>query len=156
VDKEVLVERVRAKLGRFVSHPHAIHVTASSGNITLTGAILEREADRLVKTVRHVRGVRTVIDNLERHDQPGTVPSLQGGRAPAGDRIDVLQARWAPATRTIVGTVGAVLTIAGLIRRDRAGAAAALVGAGLIARAATNMPVNRLAGVGERRVSRDS
>src|SRR5947208_337675 len=37
VHDDVLVEHVRAKLGRLVSHPHAIRVAASNGTITLEG-----------------------------------------------------------------------------------------------------------------------
>src|SRR5438128_11922891 len=47
VDDEVLRERVRAKLGRSVSHPHAIEVAAHQGFITLRGHILAGEAGRL-------------------------------------------------------------------------------------------------------------
>src|ERR1041385_3242642 len=35
VPDEVLVERVRSKLGRLVSHPHAIEVAAKNGVVTL-------------------------------------------------------------------------------------------------------------------------
>src|SRR3954468_8242047 len=42
-----LVERVRAKLGRVVSHPHGLRVSASEGRVELTGPILAREVDTL-------------------------------------------------------------------------------------------------------------
>lgn len=48
VDDERLVERVRAKLGRLVSHPHAIDVIARNGRITVSGAVLEHEAAQLL------------------------------------------------------------------------------------------------------------
>lgn len=154
-DDHVLVERVRAKLGRLVSHPHAIHVVASAGNVTLSGPILTREASGLVRAIRHVPGVRSVIDNLERHEQAGNVPSLQGGRAPAGDRMDVLRYYWSPTTRTFVGTAGASLATAGVARRDLRGTAAALIGVGLFARAAVNLPLRRVLGIGSRRQAVD-
>jgi len=151
VDDAVLVDRVRAKLGRYVSHAHAIGVSASDGVVTLSGPILTHEADRLVRAVRWIDGVRGVADRLERHEQPANVPALQGGRPPAGQRLDVLQTNWAPATRVLVGGVGLALAVAGAIRRDTRGAVAALTGASLIARAASNLPLNRLFGVGSRR-----
>src|SRR5947207_11866127 len=40
---DVLVERVRSQLGRAVSHPHAISVTAKDGRVRLTGEILSEE-----------------------------------------------------------------------------------------------------------------
>ena len=40
VSDDVLVERVRSQMGRAVSHPHAIYVTAQDGRITLSGEIM--------------------------------------------------------------------------------------------------------------------
>lgn len=151
VTDPVLAQRVRAKLGRLVSHPHALEVTASDGTVTLAGPILQREAPHLIRAVRRMRGVCDVVDQLEKHEQAGNVPSLQGGRMPAGDRPDVLQEYWAPTTRVVVGTAGMALAAAGLLRRNAAGTAAALVGLGLVARAAVNVPLNRLTGLGSRR-----
>lgn len=151
VDDQVLVERVRAKLGRFVSHAHPLHVAAADGVVTLSGPILEREAARLLSAVHRVRGVHAVIDQLERYEQQGGVPALQGGRLPGGDRVDMLQTHWAPATRVLVGAAGSALATAGLLRRDLAGTLAALAGTALVVRAAVNEPVNRLSGVGSRR-----
>jgi uncharacterized membrane protein/uncharacterized membrane protein YphA (DoxX/SURF4 family) len=150
-DDVVIVERVRAVLGRLVSHPHAVGVMASEGVVRLEGPILKREAERLVRAVRRVRGVQDVIDRLEPHEQAGHVPSLQGGRAPSGDRVDVLQEHWAPTTRAIVGTAGTALVAASVARRDRSGTVAAFIGVGLVARATANLPVNRLTGIASRR-----
>src|SRR4051812_25779341 len=41
VSDEVLVERVRSKLGRFTSHPRAIEVTAEDRCVRLSGAVLQ-------------------------------------------------------------------------------------------------------------------
>lgn len=151
VDDEVLVERVRAKLGRLVSHPHAVGVMASEGSVRLRGPILTREAGPLIHAVRRVNGVRDVIDQLECHDTAEHVPSLQGGHVPAGDRIDVLQEHWAPATRCTAATAGVVLAAAGAARRGWPGAIAALLGVGMVARSVTNEPLNRLVGIGSGR-----
>jgi uncharacterized membrane protein len=151
VEDDVLTERVRAKLGRLVSHSHAVEVSAANGVVTLKGPILKREAGGLVRAIARVPGVCDVVDQLESHEQAGNVPSLQGGRAPVGDRPDVLQANWAPATRAVVGTAGAALVAAGIFRRDVRGTCAALIGAGLFARAVTNLPMNRLTGIASRR-----
>ena len=80
VDDEVLVERVRAKLGRFVAHPHAIRVTVSDGCVHLRGPILQSEVPRLVRTVARVPGVRDVINELDAHADAGRAPALQGQR----------------------------------------------------------------------------
>jgi uncharacterized membrane protein len=151
LDDDVLVERVRAKLGRLVSHPGAIQVTAWDGTVALSGPILKREVPHLLSGVSRVAGVRDVIDNLEVHEHAGNVPSLQGGRAPLGDRLDVFQDQWSPTTRCVVGTAGAAIAAAGVARRDLPGGTAAAVGAGMVALALTNLPLSRLTGIGSNR-----
>jgi uncharacterized membrane protein/osmotically-inducible protein OsmY len=148
VDDDVLVERVRAKLGRHVSHPHAVEVSASDGVVTLRGPILQHEQKPLLHAIERVPGVREVIDALEPHKQPGNIPSLQGGRRPAGSRPDVLQRCWSPATRLVAGSGGALLAAYGLTRRDVPGWLAGIAGLALVARAATNLDARRLTGVG--------
>jgi hypothetical protein len=78
VDDEVLAERVRARLGRLVSHPHAISVNANDGSVHLRGAILESELPRTVRGIAHVPGVRDVISALDIHQSIGSIPALQG------------------------------------------------------------------------------
>jgi len=64
VGDEVLVQRVRAKLGRVVSHPHDITVTADQGCVTLTGRIAAFEGRHLSRIVARVAGVHDVLDHL--------------------------------------------------------------------------------------------
>jgi BON domain-containing protein len=81
-DDRKLRERVRAELGRAVSHPGAIEVTAQDGLVILSGPVLASELDQLLATVRSVRGVKDVENHLEVHETPDGVPALQGeGRA---------------------------------------------------------------------------
>ena len=148
VDDSVLIGRVRSRLGREVSHPHAIQVEVVNGAVTLRGPILEREADRLVRVTAKVRGVNGVIDQLERHQQAAGVPALQGGHQPTGDTFDVWQDNWAPATRATAIAAGAALVAAAARQRGPAGIAATIAGALLVGRAATNAPLRRLLGVG--------
>lgn len=78
-DDGVLVERVRAALGRAVSHPKAIDVDACDGTVCLRGPILTHEVRSLLRAVESVPGVTHVENQLEPHDQPGNIPALQGG-----------------------------------------------------------------------------
>jgi osmotically-inducible protein OsmY len=80
---DVLVERVRAALGREVSHPRAIDVEARNGMVRLCGPILSYEVNALLRVVESVPGVRNIDNRLEPHDQPGNIPSLQGGNGGA-------------------------------------------------------------------------
>src|SRR5581483_1711568 len=79
VPDEVLAERVRSAIGRVVSHPGAITVTASEGRVTLGGRVLAGEVDRLLARAARVRGVEDLVNELEVHAEPNNVPDLQGG-----------------------------------------------------------------------------
>lgn len=103
IDDMTLLERVRARLGRVCSHPRAIDVEARGGEVTLRGPILSGEVDTVLAAVGAVRGVSSVINALEPHDSSEAVPSLQGRGRVAGPTLDILQRRWAPATRALVG-----------------------------------------------------
>jgi hypothetical protein len=119
VDNDTLVERVRAKLGRATSHARAIDVYADDGCVTLRGPILASELNGVLGIVSGVRGVETVVSELEPHESAEGIPSLQGeGRIP-GPSIDVLQRHWAPATRALVslGALAAGATALAYARR---------------------------------------
>jgi hypothetical protein len=117
VSDGVLIERVRAKLGRVTSHPGAIHVEARDGEVTLRGPILAHEVDDVISTVSRVSGVATVINEVEPHDAAEGVPSLQGEGRVQRDRIDVLQRRWSPSTQALVA---AGLVATGVLLATRA------------------------------------
>lgn len=68
---DVLVERVRARLGRLVPHPRRIEVHARHGVVTLSGDVSEAEAARLLSGVPEVPGVVTVEDRLDRSAPAG-------------------------------------------------------------------------------------
>jgi uncharacterized membrane protein len=151
VDDDVLVARVRSQMGRAVSHPSSIAVTATEGRVTLSGPILAREADEFLSSVRSARGVRDVVDRLERHERADDVPALQGGTPRRGDEFELLQENWTPAARLLVGATGGALALAGARRRDTLGTALSLVGLALLSRSATNTELRRLLGGGGRR-----
>lgn len=91
-DARKLAERVRAELGRVVSHPRAIDVSMlHEGCVRLSGPILSSEADTLLAAIARVRGVATVEDDLERHDTPEGVPPLQGGHFRTGRQMGTRQ-----------------------------------------------------------------
>ena len=148
VDDAVLVERVRAAMGRVVSHPSAIEVTAEGGRVTLRGPILADEVDELLGCVASVRGVNSVDNQLTVHTEAGDVPGLQGGGARPGRRPDVMQRSWSPTMRLAAGTAGGALALYGVTRRDPLGALLGVAGLGLCARAVTNVRVRRLTGIG--------
>jgi uncharacterized membrane protein len=139
VDDEILAQRVRSKLGRAVSHPHALQVSAEKGRVLLRGLILEREVEPLLSHVRKVRGLREIETQLETHSSPENIPMLQGGHERLGQRPDILQTKWAPATRLIVGSAGLILISVGVLRRGSLGALSSLLGTFALARSLTNL-----------------
>jgi uncharacterized membrane protein/uncharacterized protein YwbE len=139
VADETLVGRVRAILGRYVSHPHAIEVSAGDGLVTLSGPILEAEVHALLGVVKHVPGARGVESRLIVHKEPGNVSSLQDGVRRRGERFELMQSNWSPSARLMVGTLGLGLLL-------RGGIVSRLGGAALVARAATNLDFATLFG----------
>jgi len=150
---EALAGRVRAALGRMVSHPHAIEVTAGGGHVTLMGPILSYEVRPLLKAVRRVAGVRAVSDQLTVYNEPGDVPALQGGEPRTGERFELLQENWSPTARVAVGGVGAALMLAATQARGALSALLGVSGGALVARAATNRDMASLLGFGSRGIA---
>jgi len=146
VPDEVLVERVRSKIGRVVSHPSAIEVTANQGRVTLRGPVLTREVENVLAAVSSVRGVADVANRLEVHEQAGDVPGLQGG-TPREQRFELMQSNWSPTARLLMGVAGGAATFYGFKRGDTVGVATGAVGAGILARAISNIETQRLLGL---------
>jgi len=98
-DARKLQDRVRAELGRVVSHPRAIDVYVSAhGCVCLTGPVLMEEADAAISAIQAVRGVVELDDRLERYADAEHVPSLQGERV----RPASAQRSWSPAAKALV------------------------------------------------------
>ena len=76
VTDDVLAERVRARMGHYVSHA-SIDVQVAAGEVTLRGPVLDTEIEALLRAVRAVPGVRGVVNQLEPHPRPGNIPGLQ-------------------------------------------------------------------------------
>ena len=150
--EEVLHERVRSAIGRVVSHPGAITVVVTGDRITLTGQVLADQVDALIQTVARVRGVTEVRNELEIHESAAGVPSLQGPAArPRGERPDILQDNWAPATRLLAGVAGGVLLAQGIRSRGIVGRSLSAVGIGLLTRAVSNTSPMQLVNLGAAR-----
>lgn len=146
VSDQVLRDRVRSRLGRATSHPHAIEVEAKDGWVTLKGPVLRQEMRRVLWAVRAVPGVKHVENRMERHQQ-ADVPDLQGGTAPVSPEL--LQETWAPATRAVVGTTGGLLLAYSTWKRGWKGIGMGLMGVNLLARALSNVGPRHLLGIGD-------
>ncbi|HEY8461434.1 MAG TPA: SRPBCC family protein [Blastocatellia bacterium] len=151
VSDDVLTDRIRARIGRSVSHPHAISVTVNDGRVTLSGPVLADEEPRLIAGVSSTPGVKSVENLLTLHTNAEKVPALQGGRPRTGDRFALMQTNWSPTTRLVAGLAGGALMANCLARRGLVNSALGALGMGLFLRSATNMDLKTLFGVGRDR-----
>ena len=79
---EQLEARVRAKLGRAASHPHAIGTRVEERTLVLEGIAPAGEIDAIVAAASTVRGIDRV-DNRLRAGDPGRTAPKRGRRAAA-------------------------------------------------------------------------
>ena len=136
-DNLQLIERVRARMGRLVAHPHAMQVGANRGRVTLSGPVLRHEVPRLLDAIRSVWGVQEIDDRLVIYDDAASISSLQGGRAPAPGARE----QWTPSARGAAILGGSALSLFGLAERSIFGVLIAAGGAALALRGATNRPL---------------
>lgn len=85
VSDEVLVERVRARLGRLIDHPHAVHVTADRGVVHLHGVVSPLEVPRLLCALSCIQGVRRIVDRL--NTEPLFQPESEGTKDLAAELL---------------------------------------------------------------------
>jgi hypothetical protein len=148
VPDRVLVARVRARIGRNVSHPKAVRVEATRGTVTLRGPILAAEHHATLRAVRRVRGIQDVQDLLQVHESAAHISALQGAGSRRAQRAGA-SSSWSPAMRVVSGSGGAALVLMGLRRGGITGMWAGAAGALMLTRALTNRPLARLAeGIG--------
>jgi uncharacterized membrane protein len=143
---DAIAARVRSKMGRYVSHPGAVDVVARDGAVILSGAVLRHEHDGLLARLRSVPGVEEITDHLIAHESAEGVSELQGGRLRRGERVEILQDKWAPGTRLAAGAAGTTLALYALSRKKTfGGLLAAAAGTALLVRSTTNAPLRQVA-----------
>jgi hypothetical protein len=147
VSDEVLEARIRSKLGRVVSHPHAVKVKVVDGLITLSGPILANEVLPLCEAVISINGVKNIENLLEIHENATDVPALQNGNGRFREHSGSIKSAWSPTARLIAGLTGGALTIYGGKRRGVAGTLMSTIGLSVVTRALTNMKVTELVGI---------
>jgi len=153
ISDEALLGRVRAALGRVVSHPNAIEVLVDHGHADISGPVLTDEVRPLLDCVRRIPGVRGVSDHLAVYPTAEGAASLQGVMPGGGERGEPGQGEWAPAARLLAGALGAGLLLRSAHERGVWGALLGALGGGFLARAVTNYGLAGLAGRGERGIT---
>jgi uncharacterized membrane protein len=124
----VLHARVRAALGRAISHARAIEVEASCGRVVLRGPVLAAEHDAAIASIQRIPGVHQLVDRLDCHAS-ADVPALQGARKRGRGE------HWPPAARlAAIGAGTALATYGLLVRRGAIGVALVAAGGALALR----------------------
>jgi hypothetical protein len=136
---EVLVQRVRARIGRAVSHPHAIKAEACDGCVILSGPVLAHEVENLMDNVRWVRGVQRIENQLDVHQDAGNVSALQGGVQRYYQPLDIMQENWSPTTRAAVGLAAAGLMTNCVVSRSPSAMLLGALGFAMSLQAASRM-----------------
>ncbi len=77
-DDRKIVARVRTKIGRLSTHPHAIGVGSVAGDVVLTGHVLVDEVDRVLFGLRLIPGVKGIENRMAMHESAIGVPELGG------------------------------------------------------------------------------
>ena len=147
-DNPILVERVRSRLGRLVSHPHAIDVIAEDGKLLLRGDVLQTEFSHLVSGISAVPGVKHVEPELHVHESSENISSLQGGRR-RESRSELRQQNWTPALRMLAGALGGTLVSYATRKNGPLALAGGLAGTALLGRAICNRELGYLLGIGD-------
>ncbi|HLL21265.1 MAG TPA: SRPBCC family protein [Kofleriaceae bacterium] len=138
VSDEVLDARIRSVLGHAPSHVGDVHLQVRGREVWLRGIVLMREANAIVKLVKHVPGVRAVHDQLERHAS-ADIPALQ--RA-----LPHKAGMWPPSLQLGAIASGAIMATWGLLaRRGVTGALLATAGSALALRGGFNIRLRELA-----------
>ncbi len=82
VDDAILEGRIRAKIGRVLTHPKMVHIECHDGHVQMSGYAIGREVPILYDVIRRVRGVKNITSNnvVPVHDekQMSTVASTSG------------------------------------------------------------------------------
>ncbi|MCC6731559.1 MAG: SRPBCC family protein [Chthonomonadales bacterium] len=129
VSDAVLVERVRARLGRVASHPRAIHVTAEDGHVTLRGRVPGNEMDPVTLATGQVRGACGVANRLTAVERADLEPDGSPPRAAAASRRYL-----APGPRLLALAGGGAAATLGLRRGGALGTGIGALGAIAVAR----------------------
>jgi len=128
VPDDVLVGRIRSKIGRCVAHAGCIDVKANKGHVILSGPVGAHEVGDLVSCVRGMHGVCGVENRLD----------VQHESAPREMQTRGWQDNWSPSTQLLVGAAGAMMLLRGMQRSFPIACVMGTVGLGLLGQALTH------------------
>jgi uncharacterized membrane protein len=122
---EVIVERVRSRMGRVVAHPHPIKVVSDQGIVTLWGPVAKHELLPLLYKVKATSGVKEIRNHLTTY-RPQEKEIQAQSKKPG-------EIKWSPYKRLLIGVAGATAAVYGLYKKNFFGRALAFAGVGAMA-----------------------
>ncbi|AKV02884.1 hypothetical protein AKJ09_09547 [Labilithrix luteola] len=135
--------RVLERLARLVPHG-GISATTERSCVILTGEVSTQKRAHVVRSIARVEGVDSVVDLMTERRQGVSDDGPTWRRAPTAARgWQLAPSDRSPASRTMIGGVGAGLALAGLRLRGFVGPTLALVGCMLLVRSALNVELRR-------------
>ena len=134
----ILLERVRAQIGRFVSSD--INVEVHDRRACLSGTVSPGEAKRILSAVERVPGIQGVLHRFVIQDT-----SIGAAHSESrGGYFELMQNHWSPTARLLVGAAGSVLTVKGFRQGGILGSTLSLTGMAMLVRGVRNRPYREL------------
>ena len=133
-EDDVLVARIRARLGHCAPQARSVEVKARDGQVTLSGATSKREADKVLAAVMAVRGVRGVEGKLQ----------IVGDDWGSSHGVEESRTQWTPATRLVAGAGGMLLMLNCMLKRTPLAVLMGTLGFGAFVRACGNRPLPQM------------
>lgn len=130
-----VAERVRTRIGRVLSHPGAVQVSADAQHIVrLSGAVLAWEHEPLRRAVAAVPGVRAIRDELRVYESAEQASALQAEPGAPPTEASATGSGGSAALRVLMALAAGSLRPGGSRRRGAQGAVAAAAGGALLLR----------------------
>jgi hypothetical protein len=139
----VLLERVRAGIGRVVSQSQNIEVRVNDQRAVLEGTVLAGEVERLLSAVERIPGIHGVENRLVIEERAGDEADLRIENK-RGGQFELMQNHWSPTARLVVSAGGSALAIYALKYRGILGSTLGMAGTALLLRSVGNKPYREL------------
>lgn len=113
---ELLAAHIRAAISTVVSNPGAVRIEVHGGHVTIAGPLYGDERERLVASIRGIRGVSAVDDRLELHERSAKITGIPQRPYNPPDRYGLSLLGPAPAIAGVIVAAAVGAWLAHLLR----------------------------------------
>jgi len=124
VPDHVLVERIRSKLGRIITHPKKIDLHADQGHVTVRGEVHLSDIESIISQIHSVQGVMSIVNELKtlvEEGQPVEVPGQRQSGISRGDRVFPLRSVRTPGAQLLLTSLAGSALSWYAFKRSKAG-----------------------------------